>query len=154
MREKEMLKTLVNKPFIIRLQLTFMDKEHLYFVFDHCMFGTLSKLITATGGLGPEVVRHYAAEIVEALSQCYESKIMHRDLKPENILISEDRHLKLIDFGDAKLFEEEDFTFKLKLGGEDKGEEDDKKEDWEQDIDDDIDNGEEGLGFDMLDDLK
>ena len=56
MREKEMLKTLVNKPFIIRLQLTFMDKDYLYFVFDHCMYGTLSKLITLTGGLSHRVV--------------------------------------------------------------------------------------------------
>lgn len=28
--------------------------------------------------------------------------IIHRDLKPENILFSEDRHLKLTDFGTAK----------------------------------------------------
>ena len=128
-----MLKTLVNKPFIIRLQLTFMDKDYLYFVFDHCMFGTLSKLITLTGGLSHRVVQHYAAEIIQSLDQCYESQIMHRDLKPENILIDGERHIKLIDFGDAKPFEESDFTFQLKKS-ESKEEEKDK-EDWEQDID-------------------
>jgi len=35
---------------------------------------------------------------------------MHRDLKPENILVGEDLHLKLIDFGDAKEFENSIFA--------------------------------------------
>ena len=42
MREKEMLKLLVNRPFIIQLEMTFMDRDHLYFVFEHCKYGTLS----------------------------------------------------------------------------------------------------------------
>ena len=60
---------------------------------------------------------------------------MHRDLKPENLLIDEDMHIKLIDFGDAKEYEEEDFTFRLKLGntigGKQANAEDDGEEDWE-----------------------
>jgi serine/threonine protein kinase len=53
MREKDMLKKLVGKPFIIKLQQTFMDQENLYFVFDHCQYGTLSDLITNSGKLNP-----------------------------------------------------------------------------------------------------
>jgi serine/threonine protein kinase len=48
-----------------------------------------------------ELVRFYAAEIVSALEIMHSKYIIHRDLKPENILISENWHLKLIDFGDA-----------------------------------------------------
>ena len=33
---------------------------------------------------------------------------MHRDLKPHNLILGNDRHIKLIDFGDAKTFEEPD----------------------------------------------
>ena len=56
---------------------------------------------------------------------------MHRDLKPENILLDSERHVKLIDFGDAKPFEDGDFTFQLKKTDI----KEQTKEDWEEDID-------------------
>ena len=96
MREKEMLKKLTDKPFIIKLIMTFMDREHLYFVFEHCKFGTLSKLIQLRGPLPNHVAVFYAASILESLHQCFQLNIMHRDLKPENVLISENKHLKLV----------------------------------------------------------
>jgi len=67
MREKEMLKLLSGKPFIIKMQMTFMDRENLYFVFDHCQYGTLSNLITLQGKLSPQVAVFYAASILQGL---------------------------------------------------------------------------------------
>ena len=104
MREKEILKLLIGKPFIILLRMTFMDHDHLYFVFEHCQYGTLSTLIDEMGKLDPKLCVFYAAEIVEGLKAVHANKIMHRDLKPENLLIDQRRHLKMIDFGDAKEF--------------------------------------------------
>ena len=66
---------------------------------------------------------------------------MHRDLKPENILLDSQRHIKLIDFGDAKPFEDDDWTFKLKSVKSDTDQDnddadgEDKKETWEDDLD-------------------
>ena len=76
--------------------MTFMDAEHLYFVFDHCKYGTLSNLIRLTGPLSNQIAVFFAAQILEGLRQCFEIKIMHRDVKPENILIYEDKNLKLV----------------------------------------------------------
>jgi 3-phosphoinositide dependent protein kinase-1 len=45
----------------------------------------------------------YAAEIVKALEYMHKSGVIHRDLKPENILLSETMHVKITDFGTAKL---------------------------------------------------
>ena len=45
MREKVILKLLQGIPNIIKLDQTFMDDDSLYFVFEHCMYGTLSNLI-------------------------------------------------------------------------------------------------------------
>ena len=64
-----------------------MDRDHLYFVFEHCQYGTLSTLIDENGKLEKDVCVFFAAQIVEALMKVHEMKIMHRDMKPENLLI-------------------------------------------------------------------
>ena len=96
MREKDLLKMLNGRPFIVDMQMTFMDQEHLYFVFEHCKFGTLSNLISLKGKLAHNVCVFFAASIIEGLQQCFDHNIMHRDLKPENILIDENKHLKIV----------------------------------------------------------
>jgi len=50
----------------------------------------------------------YALEIAEALSRAHKAGVVHRDLKPENIIVGPDRHVKILDFGLAKLTEPPD----------------------------------------------
>lgn len=45
MREKAILHQLIGRPFIVQLLMTFGDADCLYFVFEHCMYGTLGNLI-------------------------------------------------------------------------------------------------------------
>ena len=113
MREKDILKQLNGKPFIILLRKTFMDRDSLYFVFEHCKYGTLSSLIDEKGKLEKDLCVFYAAQIVEALRNIHQMNIMHRDMKPENLLIDSDKHLKVIDFGDAKEFTEDVFDYQF-----------------------------------------
>jgi serine/threonine protein kinase len=96
MREKAILKSLAGFPFLINLKMSFMDKTNLYFVFEHCMYGTLSNLITKQGRLSEELCRIYASELVLGLKYLHGANVMHRDLKPENVLIEENLHLKIV----------------------------------------------------------
>ena len=50
-----------------------------------------------------DYVRIYAAEIVLAIEYLHSLDIVHRDLKPENVLLSADGHLRIADFGLAKV---------------------------------------------------
>lgn len=50
-----------------------------------------------------EVIR-YGIEIASALKLAHDSGVIHRDLKPANLLHTLDDHIKLTDFGIAKLF--------------------------------------------------
>jgi serine/threonine protein kinase len=49
MREKTILQKMSGSRFVIEIRQTFMDDANLYFVFEHCQYGTLSNLINELG---------------------------------------------------------------------------------------------------------
>jgi len=56
-------------------------------------------------GLPVRKVIDYATQIAQGLAAAHDKGIVHRDLKPENVFVTTDGHVKILDFGLAKLTE-------------------------------------------------
>ena len=95
-------------PSILQLHFAFRDSDHLYLVLDYCAGGELFGQIKRLGSCHVSCARWLTAELVNALEYMHAKRILHRDLKPENILLDDAGHIKLIDFGSARLLDSSD----------------------------------------------
>jgi hypothetical protein len=93
----------ISHPFIISVHCSMQDATNVYLVMDYVPGGELFEYIRRAGRFAEHEARFFAAEIVEALTHLHAFSIMYRDLKPENVLLDTTGHIKLIDFGFAKV---------------------------------------------------
>ena len=73
------------------------------FIVEELLEGEELRSALNDGAISPRKAIEYACQIVAGLGAAHEKGIVHRDLKPENIFITTDDHVKILDFGLAKL---------------------------------------------------
>ena len=85
---------------------------------EFCQGGELFERIIRDGNLIEEEAATLLIKIISAINHLHQNNICHRDLKPENILFEnrgQNAEIKIIDFGLAKCFQEEE-KMKTKIG--------------------------------------
>ena len=102
-RTERAILALVNHPFICKLRHVFQDDNVLFFVLDYCPGGELFFHLSRLRSFSEPMTRFYSAEVALAIEYMHKHQIIYRDLKPENILLAEDGHVRLVDFGLARM---------------------------------------------------
>ncbi|KAI9681578.1 MAG: pkb-activating kinase-like protein [Trizodia sp. TS-e1964] len=103
--EKDTLNQLTDHPGIVRLYYTFQDERSLYFVLDLASNGELLGVLKKMTTFDEECTRFYGAQILDAVDYMHSRGVIHRDLKPENVLLDSHMHVKITDFGTAKILD-------------------------------------------------
>mmetsp|Transcript_7773 Transcript_7773/g.8564 ORF Transcript_7773/g.8564 Transcript_7773/m.8564 type:complete len:610 (+) Transcript_7773:194-2023(+) len=107
--EKSILSTIAH-PGVVRLFSTYNDQDSVYMLLEYVPGGEMFMYIRQYGRLQESWVRHYVAELVLILEYMHSKDIIYRDLKPENILLDVGGHIKLTDFGFAKIVTDRTWT--------------------------------------------
>ena len=95
-------------PNIVELRDAFRRKGIVYLVFQYVENNLLEVLEKSPDGLDPEYIKLIIYQILKGLAYMHSNNVVHRDIKPENLLISENKQLKICDFGFARSYKKAD----------------------------------------------
>ena len=81
----------------------FGEEDGRPFAVTELLEGETLRATLRRGPLRTDVVVTWGAEIAEGLAAAHEQGVVHRDLKPENVFVTRAGHIKILDFGLARL---------------------------------------------------
>ena len=102
-RNEQLFMSKVKSPWIVDLKASFQEDDFLYLVMEFLPGGDFMNLLIEKDKLTEEEARFYIAELILAVDSIHKLDCIHRDIKPDNILIDKNGHIKLSDFGLAKV---------------------------------------------------
>lgn len=100
--EAKVISTL-SHPNIVKVFNMYYENDTAYFTMEYLNGSDLRKYVIRNGGkLSENECLIFTAAVSEALETLHTRGVLHRDVAPDNIFITEDGHVKLIDFGSAR----------------------------------------------------
>ena len=96
----------LNHPNIVAIH-DIIKADNAYFIVMEFIRGTtVERLLEVKGALSLKLSLYVARHMLQALSYAHRNGVIHQDIKPANIMLSDDKIVKLTDFGIARLFHE------------------------------------------------
>src|SRR5436190_2310366 len=78
-----------------------------HFIATEFIEGITLRVLLARGRMNLHDALEIAVQVASALAAAHETGVVHRDIKPENIMLRPDGYAKVLDFGIAKLTEQQ-----------------------------------------------
>ncbi len=119
LRELEIASILKDKHFAELYEFNFIENDgvkYIYIIEEFIDGETLRDMLICKGCLGIQETLYIGKEILIALNEINNYKLVHRDIKPENIMISTNR-VVILDFGIARDLEKESLTADMAFFG-------------------------------------
>jgi len=113
--EAKMMKML-DHPALPRIVDIIDDSETIYIVMDYIEGESLDKIILEYGPQPEELVIDWAKQLCDVLGYLHSKKIIYRDMKPANVMLKPEGNLKVIDFGIAREYKEQNTADTTVLG--------------------------------------
>ena len=115
--EANMMKKL-DHPCLPRIVDIIDRKNVIYVVMDYIEGEPLSKILEKYGAQPQEIVIEWAKELAGVLEYLHmqDPPIIYRDMKPANVMLQPNGHIKLIDFGIAREYKEQNVEDTVSLG--------------------------------------
>lgn len=90
----------------------------IYVVMDYIEGESLDKVLAEYGAQSEELVIGWAKQLCDALSYLHKQKpsIIYRDMKPANVMLKPEGNIKIIDFGIAREYKEQNLSDTTVLG--------------------------------------
>ena len=105
LRREALAVAALDHPYICKIFEIGADGDELFLVMEYIAGTTLHDRLLEGPMPLPEAIR-VAGEIAEALLEAHAVGFLHRDLKPANIMLTQQGHVKVMDFGLAKRVED------------------------------------------------
>ncbi len=102
-RNEQLFMSKVKSPWIVELKASFQEDDYLYLVMEYLPGGDFMNLLIKKDILTEDEARFYTAELILSIESIHKLDCIHRDIKPDNVLIDKTGHIKLSDFGLAKV---------------------------------------------------
>jgi len=95
----------MNHPNIVTIH--GVETDHgIHFIAMELVEGKTLRKVIPNGGLPLPEFFHIAEQLTAAIAVAHGSGITHRDLKPDNVMVTPSGHVKVLDFGLAKVVDE------------------------------------------------
>jgi len=100
----------LSHPNIVTIYEVGKEGDRHFIAMEYLEGQTLRDVLQAGGPLSVQTATDYALQLCSALEYAHANGVVHRDIKPENVQILPGGHLKLTDFGIARLMGEPSIT--------------------------------------------